>query len=214
MSACPSQSPSPSPNSPVSTYKLANPSPVTNWTCGGRSNHRFDRRQSKNILIFFVPFPTQRMALFLLAAKSRTEQDVFRPQLFNETHIFPAFSFEYGIAAQTEPYVYPILPRLHWPLQHPDTFLLRCKPASLAAESGAVSSITSIVRERNRISAIGCKVSAGRIVRVRPPLRRNVGHSLKSWITSSPGVGCVTLMSPSTWAIASSYRQDAASIRE
>ena len=39
---------------PVSVAELA--SPVTKWRCCGRLNHKFDRRQSRIILIFFRPF--------------------------------------------------------------------------------------------------------------------------------------------------------------
>ena len=54
--ACPSQRPAPSPISSVSNSNLARPSAVTRWKCGGRLNQKFDRRQSKIILIFFRSF--------------------------------------------------------------------------------------------------------------------------------------------------------------
>ena len=89
-----------------------------------------------------------------------------RPRQFNETHVLPTLSFEYGIAVETETRVDQILLRLHWAPQHLDTVLLRQKPASLGAKSGEISSFAHVVWQRDRILVTGCECSASTIARV------------------------------------------------
>ena len=68
------------------------------------------------------------------------------------------------------------LPRLHWVPQLLNAFLLRCKPASLVAESGEPTSVTKLTTPRDRFGAVGCLCSTDRIIRADVSAAKECSH--------------------------------------